>query len=390
MDYRIVNAKPKNTQLLQEIADARSGKFLSGKFIDSKTKLKFQCNQGHIFEAKPSSVMRGSWCKLCTKSISENICNYIFVKLFEVPFRSTYLKMFGHCLELDGFNEDLKIAFEYNGYQHYKKNRFVNNDKDLEYRKHLDELKVKYCKLNNITLIVIPYTIKHIDIVDFIKHELVINGITFVDKDIKIIDFINNYSYTKDKIDKVTKYIKSKNGKLLDCGTDFALVECDKGHQWKFNMYMLYLKTWCKKCFHINAKGKLHNNNNLPVTIDYVQEICNKNNIECLSDKLDNKLKSTVSIKCGRNHISKHILERLLLNINQKRKICKHCLDDDQYDYINKLKTNGLILVDYDDYKNKYTCTKWICTNNHISIDTAKNIAQRIVSNSKICKFCDK
>ena len=60
-------------------------------------------------------------------------------------------------MELDGYNEDDKIAFEHHGIQHYKyTKRFHKNPEDLIKRQVDDKLKVKKCKENKIKLIIIP------------------------------------------------------------------------------------------------------------------------------------------------------------------------------------------------------------------------------------------
>ncbi len=58
---------------MREIAKEQGGKCLSKKYLGNKTKLKWQCKLGHIWEAVPSSVKRGSWCPECgIKKRSEN------------------------------------------------------------------------------------------------------------------------------------------------------------------------------------------------------------------------------------------------------------------------------------------------------------------------------
>src|SRR3989344_968350 len=57
-----------NIKDMQEIAESREGKCLSEKYINVDTKLKWQCEKGHVWEAIPSSIKRGSWCPRCAKS----------------------------------------------------------------------------------------------------------------------------------------------------------------------------------------------------------------------------------------------------------------------------------------------------------------------------------
>ena len=56
-----------NIKDMQEIAKSRGGKCLSEKYINVDTKLKWQCGKGHIWEAVPSSIKRGSWCARCVR-----------------------------------------------------------------------------------------------------------------------------------------------------------------------------------------------------------------------------------------------------------------------------------------------------------------------------------
>jgi len=58
-------SKKKNIYDMQHLAKMRGGKCVSTEYINNKTKLKWQCNQGHIWEAAPSSVASRTWCPIC-------------------------------------------------------------------------------------------------------------------------------------------------------------------------------------------------------------------------------------------------------------------------------------------------------------------------------------
>ena len=58
-------------------------------------------------------------------------------------------------MELDGYNIDLRLAFEYQGIQHRKK-AFGITDDELKNIQKEDALKLKLCKKNGVTLIQIP------------------------------------------------------------------------------------------------------------------------------------------------------------------------------------------------------------------------------------------
>ena len=50
---------------MQNLAKKRSGKCLSIKYINSKTKLKWQCKEGHEWEVAPNGIRSGTWCPWC-------------------------------------------------------------------------------------------------------------------------------------------------------------------------------------------------------------------------------------------------------------------------------------------------------------------------------------
>ena len=58
---------PRTIEDMQRKALERGGKCLSNKYINSQTKLIWQCKQKHVWQAKPDSVYTGKWCKICSR-----------------------------------------------------------------------------------------------------------------------------------------------------------------------------------------------------------------------------------------------------------------------------------------------------------------------------------
>jgi hypothetical protein len=91
-------------------------------------------------------------------------------RFLEIYFNDTFPKsrpgfMVNHVtgskynLELDCYNEKLRLAVEYNGAQHYNFTPFFHRNKEAFYnQKYRDELKRIRCKELGITFIEIPYT----------------------------------------------------------------------------------------------------------------------------------------------------------------------------------------------------------------------------------------
>lgn len=149
-----------NLQRAKEVAAERGGHCLSDGLISVLDKVHWQCSLGHRWHSVFSSVVnQGTWCPECNNSIAENICRVIMEKSLDAPFvkqRPSFLQK----MELDGYNEDLRLAFECNGIQHYLFSpKYHKTHGDLIRQRSRDKNKQKKCIEHGITLISIPYLI---------------------------------------------------------------------------------------------------------------------------------------------------------------------------------------------------------------------------------------
>jgi hypothetical protein len=66
----------------------------------------------------------------------------------------------GRCLELDGYCEELSLAIEYDGIQHYQWPNFIGMTKEVFLKQmERDRIKAEACAKRNVCLIRIPYNI---------------------------------------------------------------------------------------------------------------------------------------------------------------------------------------------------------------------------------------
>lgn len=173
--------KKRTIEEMQEIAKQNGGKCLSKVYLGIHVKLKWQCKEGHIWYTAPAGIKnRGNWCSICASYKSEKITRKYMEILFGVKFKKykpIWLKIKKRIiLELDGYNKEKKIAFEYDGEQHYRYVNFNSKKKISKEKqnfifqkiKKYDKLKDELCKKHKIFLIRIPYIIKHKDIGNYI------------------------------------------------------------------------------------------------------------------------------------------------------------------------------------------------------------------------------
>ena len=165
-------------QDMQKLAKKKKGKCLSGKYIDAHTKLRWQCEKGHIWKATPSQIKNCNlWCPYC-RTKSEQKFRESIEKILCAKFPRKYPKWLvnenGNRLELDGYNRILKIAFEYQGYQHFftLHNNFFGGEKALTKRQKHDRIKKEMCEKRGIILLCPTYEMDESQYEDFIKKEI--------------------------------------------------------------------------------------------------------------------------------------------------------------------------------------------------------------------------
>jgi hypothetical protein len=146
----------------QELAEKMGGSCLSTEYKNTGSNLEWICSEGHQFGASMNNITsKGSWCPTCVSSLFERMSKSYLEELLSVPFRKMrpewLINSRGHRMELDGFNEELNVAFEYNGIQHYFFIPYFHGDeRDFMRRIIDDELKRKLCTENDVKLIEIP------------------------------------------------------------------------------------------------------------------------------------------------------------------------------------------------------------------------------------------
>lgn len=288
-----------------EMAKEKGGKCLSSKFINVRSKLKFQCNKGHIWETLGSLIRQGYWCPKCHVFINEELCRTAFNQIFKCKFKrirpSWLINSRGNKMELDGFNETLNIAFEYNGKQHFKDIKYFTAGRKnyLENRKKDDQEKIKLCRENNVYLFIFNYNDDVFKIGNLIKSQSKILGINLSKYNLN--QKINYDSvYTNDNFfEDLKQIVISKGGLVLSKKYFTAMTplkfQCGKGHIWKSIPARIKQGGWCPECALIKrGKGRL--------TIEEMMTLANKRGGKCLSKSYIN---STTELKweCEKGHV---------------------------------------------------------------------------------------
>ena len=144
---------------------------LLSEYKNNRSVLEIMCDYGHIYETDIDRFTNGVRCKYC-KHKNEQKCREVLELFLNVKFKKCRPKWLGG-LELDGFNEELNLAFEYNGRQHYQENHFFHRKGgDYHSLKERDERKKSLCENKEIILYIIPYTVKFEDLESYI-YELI-------------------------------------------------------------------------------------------------------------------------------------------------------------------------------------------------------------------------
>lgn len=372
------------------VAKERGGRLIS-KFTTVKSKLNWECALNHQWEATyPNVISNNSWCPTCAGGLHERICRGVFESLFDDKFpkmRPVWLRNSNNNLmELDGFNQKLKIAFEHNGAQHYKysSHGFIKTKNELLKLQQYDNEKQKICIENNIILIIIPELGTKTPIIDlqsFIIDELKRYNIYPKNSNI-IINY--NLFYKKEPelqrhFNEIEKIVLKKGGKCL---TDIYLscedkmnFSCKEGHNWKTTPKAIKSGRWCPTCA-----------NKTPLTIKNMQQLATTRNGKCLSEVyLNNHTK--LDWQCG----TCNNIWQATYNSVQRGDWCPPCsrkkgaekrkLTLKDYQKAAELKNGKCLSTTYTNCHEKLT---WQCAEGHIWDARA----DQIKNTTKWCKVC--
>jgi hypothetical protein len=204
-------------------------------------------------------------------------------------------------LELDGYSERSGIAFEYQGIQHFVKNKHFHSG-NVAFRQRLadDKLKAKLCKERGVILLQIPYTIPHSDFENYIRGLLKREGKGRNGKAILNrlgnggIDLAELNAYSPQNLLEMQQLANRRGGKCLSKfyinSTTKLRWRCKFGHVWESPPASIRAGSWCHKC----VGYRQH-------TLAEMKAIARKRGGRCLATKYLG-YKTKILWECARGH----------------------------------------------------------------------------------------
>lgn len=168
-DQMASDKRQKNIEYCKNLAQIKGGEFLSSWYKNDATKYDWKCANGHMWSTRLTVIEGGSWCPQCfaensTFRMRERQLRNIVESKFNVKFPSIRPEWLinpdtGYKMELDCYNEELRLAFEYDGELHDVDVEFFNNCSALQRQR--DIIKDKLCIEHGVRLIRISHKNKY-------------------------------------------------------------------------------------------------------------------------------------------------------------------------------------------------------------------------------------
>jgi hypothetical protein len=244
-------------KIVKMITD-KKGKCLTifnDKFIYSAEHITVECENGHQWTPSLVSLGHGSWCGTCNENISERTCRriieFIFKKIFPKKRPSWLINSKGGQMELDCFNEELGIALEYNGEQHYKRVDNWQTEDQFNWSLQKDKEKIEICGKYNIKLLVVPFSVPYEKLYTYIKSICPFYP-TETPDNINY-DVLDLKGYNTDRLNEIADFVWENFGGRLLSGeyinnTTILKFKCKEGHDYEATWGGVQSGSFCKQC----------------------------------------------------------------------------------------------------------------------------------------------
>lgn len=133
------------------------------EYKNSRAKVIITCKEHGDFAQTPNNHLLGKGCPACISSKGETkIRKWLDNKNIQYKQEMSFPKCkFIGLLYYDFYIEKLNVLIEFDGKQHFEAVDYFGGVEQFELTKHKDELKNRFAKDNDITLLRIPYTEYH-------------------------------------------------------------------------------------------------------------------------------------------------------------------------------------------------------------------------------------
>lgn len=375
---------------LQDMARKRGGDFLSSEYLGYSVKHEWRCADGHIWQTSPDRIAQGHWCHKCSKSkhFTEEKCRYMAEQLTGLKFPSSFGIV--EKYELDLYNEQYKIAIEYNGSQHYQFNKNWHRDENgLKEIQTRDQRKLELCKSLNIKFYVIKYDQFKNDeqLINILKSVLVEAHLPIIKQSVTMDGFYEHLSFLKRLKNKARELGgRCLSTSYLGCESKCKF-ECKCGNVWEAEPRHIFGNHWCPKCGDISIGNK-----NRKHTIEEMQSYAISRGGKCLSSEftsINNPL--LWGCEVGHQWFSR------FSDTKRRKKWCIKCnfFQKFKYDTAKRLtieemhemasKRCGKCLSE--EYINSTTKLEWECEHGHRWFARPANIKY---GKKSWCPFCSK
>jgi hypothetical protein len=350
-------------------------------------RVEFICDRNHRWDASIYSARKNHWCSTCnTFNTSETICRSIFEWVFQRDFQKVrpdwLLNDRGNRMELDGYNEELNIAFEYQGEQHSTYIPFFHGDDENAFQQRIDDdlKKIEICEQREILLFHMPISVPLSDLQTYLLDEIRTRKL---DEKFEInsqkLDVTEIETGNIRKLLDLQKICRSKGGKCLSSQYITSSVhlefECQFGHRWPASPSSIINNgTWCNECAKTDLSKKFFEK----LDMDFINETIQSHNGELL-DTFSEKNKIKLKVECNKGHVWNTDLKRLRdgrwcqkCSAKEKGKTLKLTIEDLHKTAEDK---GGKCLSQY--YFIAGTKYLWKCKKKHKWLATANSVRSR-------------